>query len=316
MRISHGTRIKTIAGINGYGYATLGMLESLDRLGYQVEQNDATADVEIWFDQPQHWKFSKGLYRIGYHPWESTELQEGWVDIMNDTDEIWTPSPLIAEWYIEAGVKVPVFVYEHGIDHVWSPVLRTPGNKTRYLHVGAEATRKGGWDTLRHFRTAFMKNQDVEFTMKMINSSWAGLDRVGKTNIINRTFGFEQLKNLFYEHDIYLYPSWGEGFGLTPLQAMASGMPTICTGAWAPYKQFLDPDLILDSTLSNHRWQEIHPGKMFKPDWDQFVDLMRYSYDNFEKVAERAFATAPKVHEYYDWDRLTSEVFGALEKRL
>src|SRR5690606_37888916 len=120
MRISHGTRIKSINATNGYGYATTNMIASLERLGYAVNQNDHTADVEIWSDQPHHWNFSPGPYKIGYHPWESTELLPGWAEIMNECDEIWTPSPVIADWYVRyAGIKVPVYVYEHGVDDIW-----------------------------------------------------------------------------------------------------------------------------------------------------------------------------------------------------
>jgi hypothetical protein len=128
MKISFGTRIASddITGKNGYGYATQCMLASLNRLGYQVSDNDASADVEIWFDQPHHWNFSPGTYKIGYLPWESTKLMPGWAEIMNKCDEIWTPSPLIAKWFKEDGITVPIYVYEHGIDHIWQPVKREP----------------------------------------------------------------------------------------------------------------------------------------------------------------------------------------------
>lgn len=321
MRISLGTKIKAAngrpAGTNGYGYATLGMLDSLERLGYQVSPNDASADVEIWFDQPHHWDFSPNAYKIGYHPWESTELLPGWAEIMNECDEIWTPSPLIADWYVtRAGVRVPVYVYEHGIEHIWTPQQRGDKDKIRFLHVGAEATRKGGWDTVRLFREAFRNRDDVELTIKLINSNWAGVERVGKVNYINRKFSFPELQNLFYDNDVYVYPSFGEGFGLTPLQAIASGMPTITCPAWAPYKDFLDPDLHVSSKLAKSAWPKIHPGYMLRPSFDDVIDRMRYAADNFDKVSDFAMETAPKVHEAYDWDSITSKVFWDLEKRL
>lgn len=318
MRISHGTRLKgEINNKNGYGYATENMLASLNRLGYQVNRNDTRADVEIWFDQPHHWKFSKGTYKIGYHPWESTELKEGWADIMNECDEIWTPSPLIADWYARySGIKVPIFVYEHGVDHVWSPQARGEDDKIRFLHVGAEATRKGGWDTMKWFRKAFPNRTDVQLTLKVINTNWTNLGRVGKTNIINAKYSFNELQELFYMHDAYVYPSWGEGFGLTPLQAMATGMPTISTAEWAPYAGYMDERLIIGSELYHSPWQEIHPGKMLKPNWDDVVDNMRFVADNFDDVSKFAMSQTEAIHKAYDWDTITAKVFGDLEKRL
>lgn len=319
MRISFGTRIDPtgINGSNGYGYATNCMLDSLQRLGYHVEPNDSRADVEIWFDQPHHWKFSDGAYKIGYHPWESTQLLPGWADIMNQCDEIWTPSPLIADWYRQyCGITVPVYVYEHGIEHSWEPRKRQRQDIVRFLHVGAEATRKGGWDTVKAFRNAFQGRRDAELTLKMISSRWNGVPRLGKVNYINEKMNFTQLQDLFYSHDFYVYPSWGEGFGLTPLQAIATGMPAITLPGWAPYKRFLDPNLAIRHRTVTSPWPKIHPGKMLKPKMDDVVDKMRYAVKNYDACTQYAYSLTDEIHKQYDWDTITSRVFTDLETRL
>lgn len=318
MKISFGTRVDPdkLNTANGYGYATDCMLNSLDSLGYQVSPNDSSADVEIWFDQPQHWKFSKDTYKIGYHPWESTLLKEGWAEIMNECDEIWTPSPLIADWYTRyAGVRVPVYVYEHGIEHVWQPRKREVTDRVKFLHVGAEATRKGGWDTVRAFRLAFPERDDVELTLKMISSSWNGIPRLGRVNYINEKYSFNQLQDLFYDHHAYVYPSHGEGFGLTPLQAMATGMPTITLPGWAPYKDYLDPCLEIGHKMYKSKWS-IHPGQMMRPNFDDLIDRMRYVADNYESSEKYATLQTGAIHKKYDWDTITAKVFGDLEGRL
>lgn len=320
MKISFNTRIKkpeTLQGLNGYGYATRCMLESLARLGYEVNFNDPTADVGLVFDQPQHAKFYSSQYKIIFHPWESTQLLPGWVDIMNSCDEVWTPSPVVAKWYRSDGVERPVFVYEHGIEHSWAVKNRISSTgPIKFLHVGAEATRKGGWDTVRLFRDAFLGSHDVELTIKMVNSSWNGFPRVGNVRYINETYSLWNLQQLFRNNHVYIYPSWGEGFGLTPLQAIATGMPTITVPDWAPYRDFLDPDLELGAKLAKSSWQDIHPGYMFRPSFDDIVDRLRYAFYNYEKVHEYAQHTAKLVHERYDWDTITKRVFTDLENRL
>jgi glycosyltransferase involved in cell wall biosynthesis len=317
MKISFGTRIASddIHGKNGYGYATQCMLASLNRLGYTVNDNDASADVEIWFDQPQHWKFRDNQYKIGYLPWESTKLMPGWRAIMNKCDEIWTPSPLIAQWFKEDGITVPIYVYEHGVDHIWQPVKREPEHTIKFLHVGGEASRKGGWDTRREFNRAFAGDKGVRLTMKLVNSPWVNVN-TPKVRIINANYNIKQMRMLFYTHDVYVYPSWGEGFGLTPLQAIATGMPTITVPAWAPYKEYLDPSLSISSTLKTHAWPKIHPGRMLRPNWDELVDKMKYARDNYDEVRDYAASNALDVHRAYDWDRLTAKTFGDLEGRL
>lgn len=316
MKISHGTRIKNIVDTNGYGYATVNMIESLTRLGHEVKQNDESADVEIWFDQPQHWKFSDGPYKIGFHPWESTRLHEIWVPVMNQCDEVWTPSPIIAQWYRDGGIKVPVHVYEHGVNKDWTPKKREVTDKMRFLHVGMEAARKGGSETMRAFRTAFPNNEDVELTMKTINDGW-NIPSVGRSTILNKRMDVPELVQLYHDHHVFVYPSWGEGFGLSPLQALATGMPTITLPAWAPYAQFLDPKLSISSRLVQSPWRRSHhPGKMFKPCFDDIVDRFRYAYDHYDEVHAAALQRAPQIAERYDWDNVTKSAFENLAGRL
>lgn len=316
MKISHGTRIAAIGSWNGYGYATTNMLASLDRLGYETTQNDRTADVEIWFDQPHHWKFSDGPYKIGYHPWESTRLKKGWVDIMNQCDEIWTPSPIIAEWYRDDGVTVPVYTYEHGVDKVWSPKKRKVEDEFKFLHVGLDAARKGGQEVMSAFREAFPTRTDVSLTMKMINSGF-NLPKIGRINILNEKLTVEELVSVFHDHHAFVYPSYGEGFGLNPLQAMSTGMPTITVPAWAPYARFLDPNLNIDSKLLYSPWRRTHhPGKMFKPTYDDIIDKMRWAVDNYDEAHANAIDKVDEIQAAYDWDTITATTFGDLEKRL
>jgi glycosyltransferase involved in cell wall biosynthesis len=316
MKISHVTKINDIEESNGYGYATVCMINSLNRLGYQIDKNDPTADVEIWFDQPQHWNWTPGKYHIGYHPWESTQLKPGWAEKMNECDEIWTPSPLIAEWYTKfAGIKVPVYVYEHGVDDIWTPKERTVEGKFKFLHVGAEAARKGGKEAMQALRLAFPNNNNVEMNLKIISKGWM-IGRLPRINIINERYSINQVVDLFHSNNAYVYPSYGEGFGLTPLQAMATGMPTITVSEWAPYKDFIDPQLSVGSHISKSPWPKLHPGNMLTPHIDDVVEGMRYVYENYDVVHKESLDKIDEIREYYDWDRLTKEAFEGLEKRL
>lgn len=322
MRISFNSRIKstdTISGINGYGTATIGMLESLERLGYKVSLNDPTADVGLCFDQPQHWEFYGNQYKIGYLPWESTVLMPGWAKLMNQCDEIWTPSPIVAAWFKQYNdVTAPVYVYEHGIGPEWKPQRRQPGDKIRFLNIGGEATRKLGWDCLDTWRTVFVDDDRVTYTMKTVNTDWNKFNilRGGKVTFLSNKMDLASLQDLFYSHDIYVYNSAGEGWGLTPFQAIASGMPTITPAKWAPYGNLLDPNLVVDSELKRTPWPELHPGDVFIPDIKSLGERMLYAVEHFNEIADKAFETAPKVHELYNWDAVTSKTFIALENRL
>lgn len=328
MKISIGTQFKDIddlSPLNGFGYATDRMLNSLTILGYEWGVNLPDSDVEIWFEQPHNVRWTnENAYKICYVPWESTALpgldycDRSWYDVMNSADEVWTPSPLIAKWFKEyMGILPPVFVYEHGVDPIWSPVKRTVNDKFKFLHVGMEALRKGGPDTIKAFRLAFPdpKRADVELTMKTTpNGNKIGWLR--GINFVNEMTTIDKLVGLFHDHHAYVYPSYGEGFGLTPLQAMATGMPTITVPSWAPYSEFLDPNLSLNSKLVSSPWPRIHPGMMFQPSIDDLVDSMRYVYNNYDSTADFAHDQVAGISKRYDWKNLTKDTFESLEKRL
>jgi len=175
---------------------------------------------------------------------------------------VWATSQWVADVYKSEGVTVPIFVYEHGIDTDWTPRRRyTDNGVVRFLHVGEPAPRKGGQMAMEAFRDVFGDRKDVRLTIKAWRHSTIrvydrqksiiGLPQDVYPNmktIYNNLEGPEMV-HLFHQHDVLVYPSMGEGFGFIPLQALATGMPTICTEVWAPYRRFLSPELALGSKL-------------------------------------------------------------------
>lgn len=299
---------------NGFGYAAENIEKSLRTLGYDI--GEELADVQIWWDQP-HWiKWQRGVYKIAYFPWESTELLPGWLEKINTADEVWTPSPLIAKWLPAAGVTPPVYVYEHGVDHeLWKPVERKVEDKLRFLHLGYESSRKYGPQTMQAFRKAFAGRDDVEITFKMYMPSW-GIEKVGKITVMNQKVGINELVELFHDHHVFSFVSGGEGFGLPPLQAMSTGMPVIANGAWAPYLDLMDKDLYISSKMTKSSWVHLHPGDVMRPSFDELVDKMRYVVDNYDDCKYFAMSQVEEIKKRYDWVNITRGVFEALEERL
>lgn len=310
MRISFNqTASANVKDTNGFGYAAKMCKDSLIELGHEVTWRDGAADVEINFIQPEHWHWT-GPHRIAYLPWESTELKEGWVKSLNEVDEVWTPSPVIAQWFVDAGVTKDVKVYEHGVEGLWTPRQRTGEGRFRVLHHGAEALRKGGNETIRAFQDTLW-DEKATLVLKMVLQRF-NLHDTDHIQILKTKVSIEELVEIYHGVDLFCYPSWGEGFGLTPLQAMATGVPAIVTKGWAPYQRFLPETSLIKSELVDSPWQGHHPGKMFKPDEDDLRDKLRWAFDNREAEAKRAFELAPQVHREYNWTKLTEKAFSHL----
>jgi glycosyltransferase involved in cell wall biosynthesis len=327
MRISLTIPLSNTVTNHGYGVAAQGMVASLQRLGHEVPFQDVTAPVEIAFCQPDIWEWSSpDSYKIGYVPWESTKLPDRWIPYLKECDEVWTTSDW-AKLVFEKHGLVDVRVYEHGVDtgpEGWTRKRRRPENRPiRFLHIGEPAPRKAGQLVYDTFEKLFGQSGDATLTIKAhgYNTVRAknGL-RPDKVNphvkVIAEEFELFEMIDLVHRHDVLVYPSWGEGFGLIPLQAMATGMPVICTAKWAPYRAHLVPELALPSKLTVSPWPDIHSGFMYKPDEDHLTESMRtLAGIDYENYSLKAYAQSFGVERDYDWDTLTQNAFDHIEEK-
>lgn len=303
----------------GFGQAGYHMAMSLQKLGHNVGFKNPDAPVELAFTHPPFWSWSnKEAHHIGMAVWESTKLPAGWLPRMKHVDELWTASPVIAQWFEAAGAP-KAHVYEHGVDcSVWKRKKRRPYDGVlRFLSVGSPASRKNAQMALDAFRAAFGDQDDVHLTIKayQYNNAMAPGNkhphRVYKNvSLIKEDYSQAQQVHLTHLHDVLVYPSSGEGFGLIPLEAMATGMPVICTEAWAGYKRFILKELRLSSELGESPWPNEHPGNVFLPDFDHLVALYREAYANFDYLSNMAYANSFKIEKEYDWTRLTEKAFA------
>lgn len=295
----------------GYGEVKYHLTKTLQELNYLIVPY-GEADVNLWFCWPRNNRPEDPGYHIAYLPWESTILQDGWVDKLNAMDEVWTPSPIIARWFEDLGVQ-PVRVFEHGVGPEWSRVYRENTGPLKFFHHGGDAYRKGGAQCVQAFNAAFPNDNDVQLVMKMYGHGW-NIPEIGRMKIINNKYTLPDLIKLYHDQHIMVCNSYGEGFGLPALQGMATGMPLICTRDWAPYKRFID--LPVRASLIDSPWPEPHPGKVWEPNFDELVDRMRYAKDNFDVLAHNAYDKALDVHAEYDWKNVTLRIFEELEQRV
>jgi glycosyltransferase involved in cell wall biosynthesis len=137
--------------------------------------------------------------------------------------------------------KSKIEVIHHGVDHnLFRPrkmahardLLKLPQNKRIILHVGNENQSKN-IPTLIHAFHKLGKREDVILVRvgQKTESTNTLIHSFGLNNDVIHTGVIEPEKiPLFYNAaDIFVFPSWYEGFGLPPLEAMASGCPVIAS---------------------------------------------------------------------------------------
>jgi hypothetical protein len=210
---------------------------------------------------------------------------------------------------------------------MWKPRKRLESDKIKFLHIGEPAPRKGGQMVVDAFVNLFKDNPNYSLTIKAhrsnntriynnyIDKQIIGLpDMYKNIKVITDDFNDDQMLNLYYSHDVLIYPSYGEGFGFIPLQALATGMPTICTSGWAQYEKYLGP-LKLKSSLIDSPWPFPHEGKVFEPNYKHLLETMRDVSINFKAYSNYYFAQANNVHIDYNWNQLTNNSFKSIFKK-
>ena len=298
----------------GHGYVTLKLLSNISKTRHSVVAN-RPSDFEMTFSHPKYYKFlNENAYKIGYTAWESTEIPEDWIDGLSKIDELWVPNKFcknVMSKYFNKHIEI----FPHGVDDTFMPKERKFDGIVKFLHVGHPAFRKGLDLVLDAWMELYADNPNYQLTVKGYENCYFPEVSAKNVKFITKTVTYPEMANIFYDNHILLYPSWGEGFGLMPLQALATGMPVIMTKGWADYEEYCS-ELLIDSTLSYSPWQIAHPGKMFKPNYQQFKNLMIYASKNIEDLLSEHYELAKNIHEKHSWERVVSEHFDAVEARL
>lgn len=311
----------------GYGEASYHIFNQLEKQGIECLIGSPQAKIGISFVQPNVYRFGKNQYKIGYTPWESTDVFDNWREpLRNGIDELWTTSPWCAEIFKQHTDK-PIFVYEHGIQDDWIPKKReiNPDRPFRFLHVGEPAFRKDAQLVVDTFIKLFGDDPNYELILKcsQMNTTRIYDEKTGRVKgspnafyknikIIESFISVEQMNGLYDLCDVFVYPSWGEGFGFNPLQAMAKGMPTICTAGWATYARYIT--MPLDSEWANSPWTTTHPGQLLKPNAEQLENFMRDSVEYYKGYANIAYKNAFLIHKDYNWAKVTKPAVERLKE--
>lgn len=305
----------TIGAHTGYGNASRLLIEALEGRSVFVQSGSS---ICLNFCMPPDYRYSD--YTIGYTPWESTEVPKTWEAGLRGVDDLWTTSSWVADVFRRFRDD-PIWVFPHGIESCWTPFKHNRENRPfTFLHVGEPAERKGGDILLQAWHKAFRNRKDVRLIYKCIKfpacrvkdksgSIIASPGMIDNIDVITNIYSQEELLSLYNSSDCLVYPTRGEGFGLIPFEAMASGLPTILpsqggTRDFAP----MSPLRLNNSMWVTSTEEIIHPGLWMDHDVDELIYLMEYAIDNYEHISEQAYSSAQDIHMLYSWDLIALQI--------
>jgi glycosyltransferase involved in cell wall biosynthesis len=224
----------------------------------------------------------------------------------------------------DSGVTVPVELIHWGVDIDKFPkVDRKPGRPFTFGHMGALSMRKGTDLIGPAFQKAFPTEKDVRLICKTSKNHypfWIKDDRIVVQQ--GQLSQEEMMDKFFKEIDCFVYPTRGEGFGLTIPEAMSTGVPAIATG-WSGPVDFMTPEVGWTLDYSMTPAKEFEKNVYFEPcgDWaepsfDDLVAKMRYAYDHQDEVKQKGNAAAEYIRREWRWDTKIKLFHEALEKHL
>ena len=328
---------------DGYGYGTLKIAEALRRIDSGVQYVDMAENGRHVDPHDKAWTIPGTAIAlclpdwyddvhcdrlIGFTMHEATRLPKDWVEIINRRCErVIVPCEWNVQVFQESGVRAPIDVARWGIDaNDYWPVEREAFSIQHsaisekpytFLWSGTPDLRKG-WDVAYlAFNLAFGKREDVQLILHF-RDALPGDPRFADRNVravVGRldTYGW---RSKLANADCFVFPSRGEGWGLPPREAAATGLPTIATNWGGLHEEIDEWGLALDvkrmSPASYGWWNAGDVGEWAEPDIDHLVELMRWCEANRDQAAQVGERAAEWLKQNTPWERTAKAVMKAV----
>jgi glycosyltransferase involved in cell wall biosynthesis len=252
-----------------------------------------------------------------------------------------TPSEWSRQGLVRSGAGPGrIRVVPHGVDtDTYRPLDREARAAARtrlgwrddfvFLNVGAMTENKGVPQLLQAFARLrqrvpqarlVLKGSDAvfdsrRFLREALLNSLGDAEResvAARVNYFGQPLGCETMARLYQAADAYVSPYLAEGFNLPVLEAMACGLPVLCT-AGGPTDDFVDASFALriESDLSPFRlWEE--EVLALVPREDHLAGLMeRITEDEPFRLQAREAGPA-WARERYTWSRVVDRLLEVL----
>jgi hypothetical protein len=235
-------------------------------------------------------KISKNSKKIGYFVWESSELHERDVSVLDEFDEIWTASRYCKDIFAQYISDKKIKIIHHPIPaKTFDYIKRQKFTILIMGNVSSNVHRKNLHGNLRVANAVKQKYPDIEIILKTTSVSNAekriikNITKSYQVTIDDSYTSNQDLFRLIAECHILLSLHRSEGFGLTIAEAIEMKTVPICTNYSGNLDFMMDQDLLVDYSLVPVDG-DFFKGYWADPDETDAVDKIYNvieSYDSF-----------------------------------
>jgi glycosyltransferase involved in cell wall biosynthesis len=251
--------------------------------------------------------------------WETDTLPAVAVRQLNRCGLVVVPSRWGADCFRANGVSVPIEVVPLGFDA--GVFIRVPsvseGSPVVFGTAGAldeGGLRKNVRRVIDLFRRAFPTEPNVRLRVKITPTSpMVETHADPRIDVIRSSLAPHELADWYRSLTVFVNGSFGEGFGLHLLEAMACGRPLISTAFGGP-GEFFDADV---GYQVNYRLIEarnaIYRGRWADPDDGEMIERMRQVYGNRDEARRLGDAAALRAPGF-TWGETVRKLVLALTR--
>lgn len=304
-RIYWHTHHKVFYGLGaGYTLSNFRLREALMDIGVELTQN---AKVAMHLVHPNNFEPVPGKKNVLLTMYEMEPLPEEFAGAFMKADLVLAPSKFVAKLFKPHIKNKKMFVSKLGFDHeVFKFQKRSwePGQDFYWTWIGAPNPRKGWPQTISAWGHLFQGEPWMKLIMKTSTDSGEG-EVVQKGNVFYDSRSYEDPSDLAYllkmSHGFVL-PTAGEGFGLTPLEAMATGLPVVIT-RYGGHLDFLDESnaWLVDYVIEKQKDKygvKIRPAAAdIAQVGDRMIEIMR----DYPAALRKAATGALRAHRKWTW---------------
>lgn len=319
----HASSITDIA-IRSYARSGVGSIARVaSELSVALDSLDVTVDdraaIVVHIGEPEAWKPIAGRRNIGFAWWPFSRIPERALRPLYGIDDML----IVPSGWCARGVTMPkphqrVAVVPFGVNGTTfaePDVPRERRDKLRLLVFDAHAAScEAGADiAVAAFKRAFPGRADVALDVWSTDlvDLYTDDPRIG----LRRGIGDDRnLLHLYHRYDAMLGTARGSGFGLIPLEAMASGLPVFHTGQGA-FEEFADLGVLLGSRQIAVPARAHANAICYEAYVDLAADRLRSFDVKFDEFQARAQRDAQCVRERYTWEASAQRLLDVLEGR-
>lgn len=289
---------------------------------FLVDETDYNFDIVINNCLPDSYR-GDGKYRIGFTYWETETIPKNWVMPMKYVNEIWTTSQWAVEVFGKSLPESKIVNFKLGVDPVFNYTNGPQKGPFTFMHIGSPSSRKNTQMAVDCFLKVFGGDRDYRLIIKSNGppdarwrtESGENLGAIGKhpqIKVIDEIVSEAELSKIYEMAHCFVYPTSGEGWGMLPFQALAKGIPTICTNASA-CKEFAYLSIPLDYQIVPTRMAGIYSRSTWAmPKVDDLCDKMLYVVRNYDFEKDKAHEASKFLHANYSWENVAKEYYDRL----